>query len=171
MSEEEPQSPYAELGIPGLLRGARRAYANVVRAALAEAGFDDMPRNGAYVLARVYGDSTALVGLAKGLGISKQAVSQLIDTMVMRGYLDRTPDPEDRRRMLLTLTARGEAAAIAGWRAATAADDELERRVKPAGVAALRHGLIALCEMADESDEGQAGTEPVGAPGRHSHDE
>lgn len=30
----------------------------------------------------------------------------LIDTMVMRGYLERTPDTEDRRRMLLHLTPR-----------------------------------------------------------------
>ena len=50
---------------------------------------------------------SAFAALTRELGISKQAVSQLIDTMVMRGYLERTPDTEDRRRMLLTLTPRG----------------------------------------------------------------
>jgi DNA-binding MarR family transcriptional regulator len=150
MSADEPR--YDQMGIPGLLRGARKAYGSVVRQAFAEAGFDDMPRNGAYVLARVYDDRAALATLTRELGISKQAVSQLIDTMVMRGYLDRTPDSEDRRRMLLTLTPRGEAAATVGWQAATGADEELERRLGPGGVAALRAGLVALCEMAEEFD-------------------
>ena len=65
-------------------------------------------------------DDAHLGSLTRELGISKQAVSQLIDTMVMRGYLERTPDAEDRRRMLLHLTPRGRAAATVAWEAATA---------------------------------------------------
>jgi DNA-binding MarR family transcriptional regulator len=171
------QDRYDAMGIPGLLRRARKAYGNVVTQAFADAGFDDVPRNGAYVLARVYGDSSASADLARDLGISKQAVSQLIDTMVMRGYLARTPDSEDRRRMVLTLTPRGEAAATASWHAATGADDELASRLPAEGVAALRAGLIALCQMADETDAGagyggheHGGHEHVGhGHGDHSH--
>jgi DNA-binding MarR family transcriptional regulator len=148
------QERYDAMGIPGLLRRARKAYGNVVTQAFADAGFDDVPRNGAYTLARVYGDSSASADLARDLGISKQAVSQLIDTMVMRGYLARTPDSEDRRRMVLTLTPRGEAAATASWHAVTDAEAELARRLSAEGVAALRAGLIALCLIADETDEG-----------------
>ena len=148
------QDRYDAMGIPGLLRRARKAYGNVVTQAFADAGFDDVPRNGAYVLGRVYSDSSASADLARDLGISKQAVSQLIDTMVMRGYLARTPDSEDRRRMVLTLTPRGEAAATASWHAATHADAELASRLSPDGVAALRAGLIALCRMADETEDG-----------------
>lgn len=151
---------YEQMGMPGLLRGARHAYGTVIREAFADAGFEDIPRNGAFVLARVYGGSEPSA-LARALGISKQAVSQLIDTMVMRGYLERTPDPEDRRRMLLTLTPRGEEAATVGWQAATGVDDELTRRLTPDGVAALRASLIALCEMAEESEAGVNRTEPA----------
>jgi DNA-binding MarR family transcriptional regulator len=149
---------YGHLGVPGLLRLARLAYRNAVRGAFAEAGLDDMPRNGAYLLARVYDGRYAVADLTRGLGISKQAVSQLIDTMVTRGYLERTPDAEDRRRMQLTLTPRGEAAATVSWQAATRTDEELERRLSVDGVAALRAGLIALSEMAGEGPE-QAGRE------------
>lgn len=143
-------SRYENLGVPGLMRLARRAYRNAVHAAFAEAGFDDIPRNGAYLLARVYDGRYAVADLTRGLGISKQAVSQLIDTMVTRGYVERKPDPEDRRRMQLTLTPRGEAAATVSWQAATKTDEELERRLSADGVAALRGGLIVLSEMADE---------------------
>jgi hypothetical protein len=44
------------------------------------------------------------------------------------------------------------------WQAATRTDEELERRLSADGVAALRAGLIALSEMADEGP-GQAGPE------------
>jgi DNA-binding MarR family transcriptional regulator len=148
------ESRYERMGIPGLLRAARQAYGAAVRQAFADAGFEDIPRNGAFVLARVYDGSSEPSGLARALGISKQAVSQLIDTMVMRGYLERTPDSDDRRRMLLTLTPRGEEAATVSWHAATAVDDELTRRLSADGVAALRAGLIALCEMAEEAEAG-----------------
>jgi DNA-binding MarR family transcriptional regulator len=141
---------YAQMGLVGLLRLARLAYGNAVRAAFAEAGFDDMPRNGGYLLARVYDGSYAMADLTRGLGTSKQAASQLVDTMVARGYIERKPDAGDHRRMQLTLTARGEAAATVSWQAATRTDEELERRLTADGVAALRHGLIALCAMADD---------------------
>jgi DNA-binding MarR family transcriptional regulator len=163
MTDRESGSRYDTLGIPGLLRRARKAYGNLVSQEFADAGFDDMPRHGAYVLARVYGDSSASADLARDLSISKQAVSQLIDTMVMRGYLARTPDTEDRRRMVLALTPRGEEAATASWRAASEADAELASRLSPEGVAALRAGLITLCQMADESDA-------AASHGGHRHD-
>jgi DNA-binding MarR family transcriptional regulator len=136
------------VGLPGLLRFARKAYGNAVRSAFVHAGFDDVPRNGAYVLARVQDDSSSFADLSRELGISKQAVSQLIDIMVMRGYLERTADADDRRRMLLTLTPRGEAAASVSWEAATEVDEELERRLSAKGVAALRASLKVLAEIA-----------------------
>src|ERR1700757_3592689 len=163
MTDRESVSRFDTLSMPGLLRGARKAYGNLIRQEFADAGFDDMPRHGAYVLARVYGDSSASADFARDLNISKQAVSQLVDTMVMRGYLARTPDTEDRRRMVLTLTPRGEEAATAGWRAASEADAELASRLSPEGVAALRAGLITLCQMADESDA-------AASQGGHRHD-
>ncbi len=155
MTADEPAEQartWDQMGFPGLLRAARKAYANAVHRAFADAGFDDMPRNGAYVLARVYDDDSPFARLTRELGISKQAVSQLIDTMVMRGYLLRSPDTEDRRRMLLHMTPRGEAAATVSWQAATGVDDELLARLSADGVAALRTGLIALCEIGAEAE-------------------
>ncbi len=146
------ESPLDAMGIPGLLRGARKAYGNAVRDAFIAAGFDDIPRNGAYVLARTHDNPSPLSALTRELGISKQAVSQLIDTMVMRGYLERQEDSEDRRRMLITLTRRGQAAAKVSWEAATAVDAELANRLTPGGVQALRDGLKALAEMGWAND-------------------
>jgi len=152
---------YERVGIPGLLRASRRTYGAAVRAAFADAGFDDLPRNGAYVLARVYDNASALAELIRELGISKQAVSQLIDTMVMRGYLDRTADAGDRRRMLLTLTPRGEAAVRVSSEAASEVDEELVKRLSPEGFAALRSSLTVLAKMAGERDRSAEVAQPA----------
>jgi DNA-binding MarR family transcriptional regulator len=162
---------FDQMGIPGLLRAARSAYGNAVTGAFAAAGFDDIPRNGAYVLARVHDNPSPLAWLTAELGVSKQAVSQLLDTMVMRGYLERREDAEDRRRMLISLTARGQAAARASWLAVTGVDAELESRLTATGFGALRAGLKTLAQMgwpdvaensrADaESGQDRAGPEP-----------
>jgi DNA-binding MarR family transcriptional regulator len=45
------------------------------------------------------------------MGISKQAISQLIETLVTLGYVARHAAADDRRRTLLHLTARGRGAA------------------------------------------------------------
>ena len=41
------------------------------------------------------------------LGVTKQAVSQVIDVLVTHGYLERHGDSGDRRRVVLALTDRG----------------------------------------------------------------
>ena len=46
--------------------------------------------------------------LAKHLGITNAAVSQLLDPLIDAGLLDRSENPNDRRRKRLTLTADGQ---------------------------------------------------------------
>ncbi len=116
---------------------------------------DDLPRNGAYVIGAMAnhnlslgGDgadaSSAAAGLAEQLGVSKQAVSQLLDTLVARGYLHRDPDPADRRRLAITLTERGQAAAHLAAGANRTMDHELEAHLGSDGVRTLRRQLAAV---------------------------
>jgi DNA-binding MarR family transcriptional regulator len=48
--------------------------------------------------------------LAARLNISKQALNHLLAQLERLGYLDREPDPDDRRSKRIALTARGSAA-------------------------------------------------------------
>ena len=48
--------------------------------------------------------------LANHLEITKQGAAQVIDDMERRGYVEREPDPEDRRARLVRLSGRGEQA-------------------------------------------------------------
>ncbi|MGO8683955.1 MAG: MarR family winged helix-turn-helix transcriptional regulator [Thermoleophilia bacterium] len=46
--------------------------------------------------------------LGRELSISEPTTSLLVDKLVRRGYVERTVDPGDRRRVLLTATRRGQ---------------------------------------------------------------
>ncbi len=91
----------SDLATPALTRAVRGTYARSIRVHLRAMGVDDLPRNGAFILFSAEGAADAREELAAGLGVSKQAVSQVIDGLVNRGFLDRTTDPSDRRRITL----------------------------------------------------------------------
>jgi hypothetical protein len=103
-----PSQPEAdEVPIPALLRAARGSYGHAVRSRLLAAGFEDLPRNGPYVLGGIVNQRGSAADLVRELGVSKQAASQLIDALVLRGYLERQTNPEDRRRVTIDATDRG----------------------------------------------------------------
>jgi DNA-binding MarR family transcriptional regulator len=106
----DPRLAPDDLFLPALLRPGRGVYGLFIRDALAEAGFTDMPGNGGYVLGLVDPDGAPLSDVIADLGVSKQTAKELVDTLVVRGYLQRTADPQDGRRVVLTLTERGRAA-------------------------------------------------------------
>ncbi len=78
------------------------------------------------------------------LGVSKQAAGELVDTLVTRGYVERTIDPEDRRRLRVSLTERGDGAAAVVTAAVERTDAALLARVGPEYVAHTRATLAAL---------------------------
>ncbi len=128
--------------------------------ALTEAGYDDMPKNGMYVIGGLALGAKAapLSRLIKELRVSKQAAGQLVDTLVLRGYIERSPDPEDRRKLTVILTERGRAAAAVQTLAREKIDVELSARVGAANVLTARRVLAALIQLgeteaAESSDE------------------
>ena len=71
--------------------------------------------------------------LVRQLKVSKQAAGQLVDTLVLRGYLKREVDEADRRRFTVALTERGWHAAAVQRAERERIDAELERRVGRGG--------------------------------------
>ena len=147
MSENEW---YEDIVLPVLLGAGRMTYGKAIRAGYAEAGFDDIPKLGPRLLGgiRRFGGSVGSAGdVAHDFKISKQAASKLIDTLVIRGYVERSTDPEDRRRLTLELTERGREAADIGWAATDRVDAELEEAVGAAAIAQMRKTVAALVAL------------------------
>jgi len=143
---------YPQIAIPALLRHARSTYGRAMRGALERAGFDDVPANGMYVIGGLAlgAEGVPIRQLVRELGVTKQAAGQLVDTLVARGYLMRTPDEVDRRQLIVTLTERGRAAAETQTAARAGIDALLAGRVGDADVAAARRALVALIAIGDE---------------------
>ena len=146
---------YDTVVFPALLRWARGTFGEAMHKALAEAGCDDVPPNGMYViggLALGAGDVPLSV-LVKELKLSKQAAGQLVDTLVLRGYLVRETDEDDRRRFTVALTERGRHAAEVQRGAREKIEAELERRVGADAIAAARKTLGTLIELSREAHD------------------
>jgi len=142
-----------DVALPALLRAGRAVYGSAIRLALAQIGCDDMPRNGIYVIGAIARTGAALSEIIVALGMSKQAAGQLVETLVIRGYLDRVVDTEDRRRLTVSLTARGRAVAATSRVAIDRIDAKLEKLLGTKFVAHTRATLIALAELGEERHE------------------
>lgn len=151
---DEVKPWYEEIVLPALLRHARSTYGVAMRRALAAAGYDDMPRNGMYVIGGLAlgAGGIPLGQLVKELRVSKQAAGQLVDMLVLRGYIERTPDKEDRRKLTVALTERGQAAAAAQAAAREKIDAELLARVGAEDVSRARRVLATLIDMGQQGE-------------------
>ncbi|MFJ3306782.1 MarR family winged helix-turn-helix transcriptional regulator [Streptomyces sp. NPDC086549] len=74
---------------------------------LAEQGFDDIPPRAGAVLAHLRTDGIRASELARTSGQHKQVIGSLIDDLERLGYVERRPDPADRRAKLIHPTERG----------------------------------------------------------------
>jgi DNA-binding MarR family transcriptional regulator len=136
---------YEEMVMPVLMDMARRRYGGAIGAALADAGYSDIPKRGARVIGGIARNGTIRQEeLPRAVGGTKQGVSQLIDTCVTRGYLQRVPDPEDRRRIIISLTERGEDVAAVVRGAVEAVDAAVVATLGVDGVSTLLSTLSAI---------------------------
>ncbi len=138
---------YDDVPLSALLPAARSTYSRAVAAAQSRIGCEDLPGTGVFLISAMHWSGASLESVIRWMGVSKQAVSQAVDTLVARGYLERTQDPTDRRRVNLSLTERGRAAGKAARSAIERIDRELQDRVGVRRIAEARATLIALLEM------------------------
>ncbi len=141
------RSRYDDAPLPALLYATRGTYTDAIRRAQARIGCDDVPASGEFILNAMEWSGASLETVVRFLGVTKQAVSQSVEMLVDRGYLERGRDPADRRRVVLALTERGHAAGRAGRTAIAQVDRELRARAGPESIAHTRSTLIALLEI------------------------
>jgi DNA-binding MarR family transcriptional regulator len=97
--------------LPWLLRRANQRYRAAIRERLAECGFNGLPQPGYWALMILGRGGTDASQLIREMGVSKQAVSKLVDALATMGFVDRMPNRADRRRSELRLSAKGRRAA------------------------------------------------------------
>ena len=122
----------------------QRAYDAVVAA-----GISDMTQAQARIAARIGPHGTRVSDLAEQARVTKQSAGSLVEQLEAAGYVERVPDPVDRRARLVRLTARAE-------RVVSAANAEVERVLAEwadhVGAQRLRQMQETLLELREITD-------------------
>lgn len=94
--------------IGALLRIPREAALRLVLAGLEAAGFGDVRPATFTVFQHMPPKGIRLTKLADAALMTKQSMGYLVDDLEAQGYVERVPDPADRRAKIVRLTARGQ---------------------------------------------------------------
>ncbi|MDQ1704937.1 MAG: hypothetical protein QOF18_1303 [Frankiaceae bacterium] len=133
------------LGI--LLRAPFQEVVRRISAELAEAGFDDLRPAHTAVFQHIAPDGSRLTDLAERAQITKQSMGYLVDYLEQRGYLERRPDPSDRRAALICLTDRGWAQIHAALAIIHTVESEWTRALGKQRMRQLRELLTELGQI------------------------
>ncbi|ONI66784.1 MarR family transcriptional regulator [Kribbella sp. ALI-6-A] len=127
---------------------------------LREMGFDDIaPRHGA-VFAYLPAEGIRATELARLSGQHKQVIGKSVDELETLGYVERRPDPDDRRAKLVVPTSRG----LAQMQASDAIMAEIgERHRRSLGAKAYAAFLADFNQVVDHQRASTAGDVPVEA--------
>lgn len=101
-------------------------------------------------------EGTRLTELARRLGISKQAVGQLVDELEDMGTLERIPDPADGRAKLIRFRG-GTGPIMEGLKILGELEAEISEELGPRRSARLHRDLLRLLELLEARDEVKAG--------------
>ena len=92
-----------------LFRDARNAIEAAVRADLAQNGFGDVAPSHSALLRNVGEDGARPSDLAAHAGVTRQAITKLVDELERLDLVRRDPDPNDGRGVIIRYTDRGRA--------------------------------------------------------------
>ena len=107
---QSPSDGAAPLPLPWLLRRVNQRYRAEIVERLAAADLGDLPQPGTWALMAIARGEGEPNQLGARMGVSKQAVSKLVDRLAASDFVERTPNRTDRRRTDLTLTTKGRKA-------------------------------------------------------------
>ncbi|MFY9915018.1 MAG: MarR family winged helix-turn-helix transcriptional regulator [Nocardioidaceae bacterium] len=107
--------------------------------------------NHSAVFAQIRPEGSRLTELAAGANMTPQSMGQIVDELERMGYVQRRPDPGDRRAKLIALTDRGRAAVDAGEAAITGIEQDLEDLLGRDGADQLRSLLTAILSRGDQT--------------------
>jgi DNA-binding MarR family transcriptional regulator len=104
------------------------------------AGFQQRPAHSG-VFAHIDLAGTRLTELAARANMTPQAMGELVDDLERLGYVERQPDPTDRRAKLIVLTNRGRDCMRAAFEAISRIESGLDTLLGPQGLVRLREDL------------------------------
>lgn len=156
--EENPQLDVTTKAITMRLRRASQHLERAVRSNLADSGVDEYWEIEVLLALRRSPDHRANAGeLARECKVTSGAITNRISRLEKRGWVRRDVDPDDRRQVLVSLTATGLAQADHIIAMKTQAErwafDGIDRGLLERMSRDLRTLLLAFAEQSDHVDQ------------------
>lgn len=139
MSADQPQP---NLGI--LLREPYRIASERLHERFAESGHPEVRAPHGNVFAFLDHGGTRVSELARRAQITKQSMGELVAHLERNGYVERVPDPDDRRAKLVRSTARGSELYAIARRFVAEVEGEWTERLGQRKMRTLRELLVEL---------------------------
>lgn len=98
-------------------------------------------------------EGTRLTELARRVGITKQAVAQLVDELEAMDVLERAPDPTDGRAKLIKFTREGGLVLFRGLELLRELEAELRETIGDRHMDRLHAALLTLEPVLEVADE------------------
>ncbi len=133
-----------ERTVQALVQLLARAGAERLRADFAAQGMTGLRPVHALLLIPLLGGGRHASSLAADLGVTRQAVAQVVATLERDGYVRRVTDPGDARAKLVCLTPRGRAALRAMRASAQGVEETWQQRLGAERLAEFREMLLTL---------------------------
>ncbi len=145
-----------DLPSTALLRTAYNALAaRIFASVVSGTEFADLrPSHGNAIEPLEIEDGLRLTDLATRAGITAQSMGELVDDLEAKGYVERRPDPADRRAKRIYLTDRGRTNARVAKRATADVENYLAALVGQQRYQLLRRTLEDII-AAEAGDDGQ----------------
>lgn len=129
-----------------LLRLAYHELASEVGAAVRRVAPDQRPAHGSIMEQLDFEDGLRLTDLAEGAGIAPQSAGELVDQLEILGFVERRPDPDDRRAKRIYRTTKAKKASKAAIDAAQRSERELKQLLGEKRLDELRGDLERIVE-------------------------
>lgn len=94
-------------------------------------------------------EGTRVTELARALGVTKQAVTPLIDELEELGVIERIPDPADGRAKLVRFSKRGKKGLLVGLGELMELENAARKEIGSEDMKALRGALTKLLAWAE----------------------
>ena len=127
-----------------LFKAARLLDEEAIRRVATREGAPRLRRSHTALLPHIDLEGTRVSVLAERLGVSKQAVSELVDDLEQAGVLERSPDPDDARARRVAFTERGLAGLLQGLTVLQEFEAELAQEIGQRTMQELHTALVRV---------------------------
>jgi DNA-binding MarR family transcriptional regulator len=144
-------SHYDSLGL--LLRLAHHQWTLAVDTKLAEEGFNDIRPHHANIFTFVPPEGMQVSRLTELAHVRKQSMTQTVEELEKLGYVERRPDPGDKRGKLVFLTERGRKVSPIARAAGKLVDQQWADLTSTEEIEVLRRSLRSVLAATGKQDE------------------